>query len=159
LVILFRTKDFDEEHRADNQKIVSKLLQEFKTTLDRWIEKRATITEEWHLTQLLPELEKLSKIGGLIEKWNRNITTGKGLLHKAAGAILATGIFVAIGLAFAAAEEPSLYQYVWISVILGLVAGGYAYRFMRDYLTLKSEIARKGDDLRIGRPVIQESEL
>ena len=153
LVIFFRTRDFDEEHRAENQKVVSKLLQEFKETLDGWIRKRSAITDEDHLPELLPELQKLSEIGGMIEKWNSHITIGKDFLHKAATSILAAGSSIGLLLAMIAAEDSRVYQYAVLPGLFGFLSAGYAYKFMRAYLALKNEIARKSDALRLGKPV------
>jgi len=108
---------------------------------------------------LLPELEKLSKIGAMIEKWNKHITSGKGLLHKAAGSIMGSGVLFALGLAVFADEDPTYYQSAGAAIFIGLFAAGYAYAFMRGYLSLKREIAEKSDNLRVGRPIIKEDEL
>lgn len=159
MVIFFRTKEFDEEHRSDNQKVVSKLTAEFKTACDHWVVKRNAIPDEEHLPELLPDLERLAKIGSMIEKWNKQITTGKGLLHKASGSILWAGTLFSGGVAIFANEDPYFFQSGGVAIFLGLVGGAYAYKFMNDYLSLKRRIAEKSDKLRLGRPVVDEAEL
>lgn len=155
LFVFFHTKDFDDEYGAKNQKLVSKLIQEFKRAMDEWAKRSASVSDEEKLSELLPELQELSAIGGQIERWNSRLTEGKGMIHKAAGSILAAGVLLAIGFAILAGEDPELLSWVVLAVLSGVGAGAYAYGFMTAYLRLTKAIDRQFDSLSLGRPVME----
>ncbi len=159
LFLFFKTENFAKEYEEKNEKIASKLIQEFQLEVTQWMAKVNASSPSTAYGALLSDLQQVAKMASFYERWTKQITTGKALLHKTAGFVFISCILTAPSLIAFASDSAQMQFLGLFGSASGFVFGWFAFTSINEYFGLVRRIDAKSDNLKLGKPIIDKAEL
>jgi len=154
LWFFFKTESYAKEYKQENEKIVSRLVQEFKTSIDEW-KGDLSDTPDQDLERLLPNLKRLENIAGTIEKWKSHMVNGKKCLKSFSKDMVIAGVGMAFGFGLLLVDDPFVRAYFIPAIFFAGLVYVVAYGQLKEYCRITNKIDEGVRDLEVGRLTLE----